>query len=240
MICASGLALRLADVYCVGAFVLLDDRRAKMAAELLENKYKSASYYLNFGTPLELMVAAIISAQTRDEVVNGVTPELFKRYKTAKDYASAQPDELLKYISRVSFAGAKAKNIIGACRVLVERHNGSVPKSMEALLELPGVGRKTANTILINAYGIVEGIPVDTWVIKLSGRIGFSRSTKPDDIERDLMRIVDKRHWHNFGYVLKTHGKSVCQSQVPLCSKCLLGPGGSNRLCPRNGIGASR
>ncbi len=220
----------------MGAFVLLDDRQAKRAAELLEEAYKDAGYYLKFGTPLGLMVAAIISAQTRDEVVNSVTPELFKHYKTAGDYAGSKPEELVKYIGRVSFAGAKAKNIINACKLLVERHGGKVPDNMRELLELPGIGRKTANTILINAYGIVEGIPVDTWVIKLSGRIGFSRSGKQDEIERDLMRIVDKSHWHNFGYVLKAHGKSVCQSRVPACSKCMIGPRSTTPLCPRNGV----
>ncbi len=214
----------------------MDGRQARRAAELLERAYGNASYYLKFGTPLELMVAAILSAQTRDEVVNAITPELFRRYRTARDYAGAGPEGLMKYIGRVSFAGAKAKNIIGACRILVEKYDGAVPRRMEELLELPGIGRKTANTILINAYGIVEGIPVDTWVIKLSGRIGFSRGGKPDEIERDLMRIVDREHWRNFGYVLKSHGKSVCQSQVPLCSRCLIGPGSDAPICPRNGV----
>jgi len=106
---------------------------------------------------------------------------------------------------------------------------------MEGLLSLPGVGRKTANTILINAYGKVEGIPVDTWVIKLSYRIGLSGNKDPDKIEQDLMKIVDKKYWHNFAYVLKYHGKAVCQSLVPVCSKCVIGPNSKN-LCPRNGV----
>ncbi len=214
-------------------------RQAKSVVKLLERAYWNAGYYLEFGTPLELMVAAILSAQTRDEVVNAITPGLFKRYRTARDYADATPEELLVYIGRVSFAGAKAKNVINACRILVEKHSSKVPRKMEELIELPGVGRKTANTILINAYGVVEGIPVDTWVIKLSGRIGFSKSSKPDEIEQDLMRIVDKEHWRNFSYVLKAHGKAVCQSRVPICSKCIIGPESQTPLCPRNGVAES-
>ncbi len=207
---------------------------------MLENEYKDAKYYLNFKTPVELLVAAILSAQTHDEVVNAVTPELFKRYKTAKDFAHADVEELVKLIRRVSFAGNKAKNVINACKVLEERHGGAVPKKMEELLELPGIGRKTANTILINAYGIVEGIPVDTWVIKLSGRIGLSRNTDPEKIEQDLEKAVDRKYWKNFAYVLKTHGKKVCQSQVPICSQCLIGPDSKNSICPQNGLKASK
>jgi len=111
---------------------------------------------------------------------------------------------------------------------------------MEELVELPGIGRKTANTILINAYGIVDGIPVDTWVIKLSGRIGFSRSSDPEEIEQELMKFVDRKYWKNFAYVLKTHGKKICQSQSPLCSQCLIGPNGKRALCPQNGVTNSK
>ncbi|MCL5239703.1 MAG: endonuclease III [Candidatus Marsarchaeota archaeon] len=222
------------------SFTLLEGSKAAKAVGMLENEYKDAKYYLNFKTPVELLVAAILSAQTHDEVVNAVTPELFKRYKTAKDFAHADVEELVKLIRRVSFAGNKAKNVINACKVLEERHGGAVPKKMEELLELPGIGRKTANTILINAYGIVEGIPVDTWVIKLSGRIGLSRNTDPEKIEQDLEKAVDRKYWKNFAYVLKTHGKKVCQSQVPICSQCLIGPDSKNSICPQNGLKASK
>ena len=219
-------------------FKQLDADSGRKAVGLLEKEYPDAKYYLSFSTPMDLLAAAILSAQTRDEVVNSVTPELFKHFKTAKDYASAKPEELLKYVGRVSFAGNKAKNIIGACKMIGENYKGRVPDSMERLLELPGVGRKTANTILINAYGIVEGIPVDTWVIKLSHRIGLSPSGDPEEIEKDLMKYVDRKHWKNVAYVMKAHGRKVCQSTVPICSKCLLGPNG-NGMCPRNGVAKS-
>ncbi|MGC8710523.1 MAG: endonuclease III domain-containing protein [Candidatus Micrarchaeia archaeon] len=210
---------------------LLEKDEAEKAIEILENTYRNAKYYLNFSNPIELLVAAILSAQTHDEVVNAVTPELFKRFKTVHDYASANTDEILKYVGKVSFAGNKVKNIISACKIIEEKHNGIVPREMDSLLELPGVGRKTANTILINAYNIIEGIPVDTWVIKLSYRIGFSLAKKPEDIEKDLMKIVEKKYWHNIAYVLKQHGHSVCNSQVPICSKCVI-----SKICRRNGV----
>jgi endonuclease-3 len=216
-------------------FKLLERADAVRVVALLEGAYPNAKYYLNFSNPLELLVAAILSAQTHDEIVNAVTHELFKKFKSAHDYANASVDELLKYISRVSFAGNKAKNIISTCKIIEEKHNGVVPKSMEELLELPGIGRKTANTILINAYNLVEGIPVDTWVIKLSYRMGLSKSKRPEDIENDLMKIVEKKYWHNIAYVLKQHGHAICNSQVPACSRCVI-----SKICPRNGVTKSK
>jgi endonuclease-3 len=212
-------------------FKLLSKSEADKVVEILEKEYPNAKYYLNFSNPLELLVAAILSAQTHDEVVNAITPELFKKYKTARDYANADLNELIKHISRVSYAGNKAKSIINACKIIEEKYKGKVPDKMEDLLELPGVGRKTANTILINAYNKVEGIPVDTWVIKLSYRIGLSKNKKPELIEEDLMKLVDKKYWHNIAYVLKQHGKKVCKSSVPECSKCVIA-----KLCPKNGV----
>jgi endonuclease-3 len=217
------------------AFKLLDHETARKAISALKSEYPNAKYYLNFGTPIDLLVAAIMSAQTHDEVVNAITPQLFSKFKNASDYAKAKPEELLKYISKVSFAGKKAENIIAACKIIEEKYGGKVPSSMEALTALPGVGRKTANTILINAYGIVEGIPVDTWVLKLSYRIGLSRSTKPDEVEKDLMKIVDKKDWHNIAYIMKAHGRKVCQSAAPICSTCVI-----KEICPKNGVSKSR
>lgn len=214
---------------------ILDGATAKKALGRLMESYKHAHYYLNFGTDVELMVAAIISAQTRDEVVNSLTPELFKRYRAVNDYAQADEKELAGYISKVSFCDAKAKNIIKTCRIIMDKHAGRIPRSMGELLELPGIGRKTANTILINAYGIVEGIPVDTWVIKLSWRIGLSGSKRPEDIEQDLMGLADRKYWKTLAYVLKSHGKAICQSQAPLCSKCMV-----KDICLRNGVKQSR
>jgi len=199
--------------------------------ELLKKSYPNAKYYLNFSSPLELMVAAILSAQIRDEVVNATTPKLFSKYKTAKDYANSDLKELTKEISAVTFSGMKAKNIISACKILDEKHSGKVPDKMEDLIELPGIGRKTANTILINAFDKVEGIPIDTHVIRLSYRLGWTKSTKPEEIEQDLMKMVPKEYWRKIAYFLKAHGRAICQAPVPTCSKCFL-----DKLCPKNGV----
>lgn len=209
---------------------LLSDNSAKELAVALSRHYKEAHYYLDFKTPIDLVVAAILSAQTRDEVVNSITPALFRRYKTPKDYADAGMEELIGAIKRVSFAGNKAKNIINTCNAITDRYSGKVPRSMEELVALPGIGRKTANTILINAYDIVEGIPVDTWVIKLSFRLGLSKNKNPEKIEEDLKSKVPKQYWGKFGYVLKTHGKTLCQ-KIPYCSKCPV-----EKICPKNGV----
>lgn len=208
---------------------LLGKESANSLVSILLKSYNS-HYYLNFKTPIDLVVAAILSAQTKDEVVNALTPKLFAKYRTAKDYAMAEPSELTKYIGRVSFAGNKASNIIKACEQMVNKYNGRVPDRMDQLVELPGIGRKTANTILINAYGKVEGIPVDTWVIKLSPRLGLSANTNPDKIEKDLMAILEKKYWGRVAYALKAHGKKLCKN-VPLCSQCPV-----NAICPKNGV----
>jgi len=210
---------------------LLDTTYAQKAIRVLADSYPDAHYYLDFKTDIDLVVAAIISAQTRDEVVNYVTPELFKKYRSVADYASAAEKDIADMIKKVSFADSKAKNIIGACKMIMEKHAGKIPRTMDGLTELPGIGRKTANTILINAYGIVEGIPVDTWVIKLSYRIGLSKHRDPKDIEADLMGLVEKRDWKRIAYVLKAHGKAICQSQVPICSRCMI-----NTICMHNGV----
>ncbi len=212
---------------------LLSPADAKRAAETLCSTYKDAHYYLYFSTPVELLVAAIMSAQTRDETVNSITPVLFRKYRSAADYAGASHAALAKDISRVSFAGAKAKNIIGACKIIVEKYGGSVPDNADALVSLPGIGRKTANTILINAFGVVDGIPVDTWVIKLSHRIGFSQNSNTDKIESDLRSFLPRKLWGTFAYVLKAHGKSLC-GKVPVCSKCPI-----SKICMRNGVARS-
>jgi len=199
--------------------------------KLLKKEYPNAKYYLNFSNPLELLVAAILSAQVRDEVVNGLTPKLFKKYKTAKDYADANLSELIKDISTVTFAGNKAKYIKNACKILVEKFGGKVPASMDELTRLPGIGRKTANTILINAFGVVEGIPADTHVIRTSYRLGWTKGKTGDEVEKDLMKILPKENWKKIPYELKAHGRAVCKAPIPFCSKCVLG-----KLCPKIGV----
>lgn len=209
---------------------LLPEREAKELVKTLAGAYKDAKYYLDFKTPVDLVAAAILSAQTLDATVNRATPALFAKYRTAKDYANADTEELIGLIKSVSFAGTKAKNLINTMKAINEKYKGKIPDKMGELVELPGIGRKTANTILINAYGIVEGIPVDTWVISRSYRWGLSLNKDPEKIEQDLMRIIDRKYWHNWAYVVKTHGRAVCQT-VPVCSKCPV-----NKICPKNDV----
>ncbi|MCL5423806.1 MAG: endonuclease III [Candidatus Marsarchaeota archaeon] len=209
---------------------LLESNKINKIVDMLFELYPNAKYYLNFNTPIELVVASILSAQTRDETVNKLTAELFSRYKDCDAFSNATKEDLLKYIKSVSFADKKAENIIKTCKEIKSHYNGVVPNNMDKLLMLPGIGRKTANTILINAYGIVEGIPVDTWVIKLSNRIGLSQSNNADIIEADLKFKVDKKYWKNLAYVLKSHGKAIC-GNTPKCNSCNV-----NKLCMKNGV----
>ncbi|MEM3154904.1 MAG: endonuclease III [Candidatus Woesearchaeota archaeon] len=208
-----------------------DSKKAVKVLKILKKAYPKAKYYLNFKTPLELLVAAILSAQVRDEIVNASTPELFAKYKNADDYAKASVADLLKYISKVTFAGNKAKHIIEACKILVKKHNGRVPKTIEELTELPGIGRKTAIVIQTNAFDIVSGVVVDTHVIRVSYRLGWTKNTNPDKIEKDLNALIPKAHWKETQWLLKAHGRAVCQAPTPYCSKCPVA-----KLCPKAGV----
>ena len=194
----------------------------------LKKEYPDTKYYLDFSNPLELVVAAILSAQCRDTVVNATTKNLFKKYRTAKDYANAPIDELENSVKSTTFFKNKAKNIREACKIIAER--GGVPDTMEGLTELPGVGRKTANAILINAFDKVEGIVVDTHVIRLAYRLGLTQQKNPEKIEQDLMKIIPKKDWKILPHLLKDHGRAVCTS-VPACSECVL-----EKMCPRQGF----
>ena len=195
--------------------------------KLLGKNYSAAKTALNFANPVQMLVSTILSAQCTDVRVNKVTPALFKKYKTAKDYATAKPEELQTLIRSTGFYRNKAKNIMGACRVLVEKHGGKVPATMKEMLELPGVARKTANVVLHNAYGIIEGVVVDTHIRRLSRRLGLSDQMNPEKIERDLMKIVPKKDWANISYWLIDHGRAICKSQKPNCDGCFL-----SKLCP--------
>jgi len=199
--------------------------------KMLKKEYPGAKYYLDFKTPLELLVAAILSAQVRDEVVNASTPGLFAKYKTAKDYAKASVDDLLKFVGKVTFAGNKAKNIIATCKILEEKHDGRVPKSIDQLVELPGIGRKTAIVILTNAYNIVPGVVVDTHVIRVSYRLGWTKNTNPEKIEKDLNALILPSHWKETQWLLKAHGRAVCKAPTPSCSVCPLA-----KVCPKQGV----
>lgn len=208
-----------------------DSVRAAAVVEELSAAYPNARYYLNFKSPLELVVAAILSAQTRDELVNAVTAELFQKYRAAEDYARAPLEQLENDIRRVNFGRRKAKAIQEACRIIAEEHEGRVPDTLEELTKLPGVGRKTANAILINAFGKVEGIVVDTHVIRLSKRLGFTKESDPDRIERDLKALIPKGEWKRITWLMKDHGRAVCTPRRPRCSEC-----GVNPLCPQIGV----
>ena len=199
--------------------------------KVLKDNYPNAKYYLNFSTPVELLVAAILSAQCRDEVVNSTTEVLFKKYKSAEDFANANLDVLAKNIDKITFGDNKAKNIISSCKILVEKYDSKVPKSIDELTSLPGIGNKTALTILINAYGIVPGISCDTHVIRLSYRLGWTKNKNPDKIRDDLEKIIPKDDWAKITWLLKAHGRKICLAPNPYCSKCFL-----SDSCPKYGV----
>jgi len=197
-------------------------KRVREIIKRLKKTYPDAKIALNFKNPLQLLVATILSAQCTDERVNEVTKDLFKKYKTAKDFAEADLDELAEDIKSTGFYRQKAKYIKECCKILVEKYNGEVPKTMEELLELPGVARKTANIVLANAYGIVEGIPVDTHVRKISQRLGIVSSKQPEKMEKELMEIIPKKNWFAFPYLIQAHGRKICLGRKPKCEECIL------------------
>lgn len=186
----------------------------------LRQAYPKAHCELNYSNPLELLIATILSAQCTDKQVNLVTAELFKKYRTASDYAQANLAELEQDIRRLGFFRNKAKNIQACCRRLIELHAGEVPRSMAELTELGGVGRKTANVVLGNAFEINEGIVVDTHVSRLSQRLGLTRQTSPEKIETDLIKLVPRKLWTLFSHLLIWHGRRRCFARKPDCPHC--------------------
>jgi len=194
---------------------------------ILKETYPEAKIALRFENPLQLLVATILSAQCTDERVNQVTLELFRKYPDVRAFAEADLEELAQDIRPTGFYQQKAKYIKEASRILLEKYGGEVPKSMEALLELPGVARKTANIVLANAYGIVEGIPVDTHVRRLVQRLGLSQEKNPDKIEKDLMALIPRKDWAVIPYVLQAHGRKICTARKPKCERCPV-----KHLCP--------
>ncbi len=213
---------------------MTEKERASAILQRLKVAYPHAKYYLNFSNPLELLVAAILSAQARDELVNAVTAELFGKYQTASDYANAPLEQLESDIQRVNFYRNKAKAIQSACKILVEEYGGRVPDTLQGLVKLPGIGRKTANAILSHAFGRVEGIVVDTHVIRLSQRMGLTRERDPEKIERDLMALISKSEWPRLPWLMKDHGRAVCVPKKPKCTQCVV-----QALCPKVGVGVS-
>jgi len=199
-------------------------KRVKEIIKTLSKEIPDSRIALNFSTPLELLIATILSAQCTDVKVNQVTGDLFKKYRSAKDYASADLKELEEEIRPTGFYRNKAKSIQKCCQELVSRFGGDVPKNLEALVTLPGVGRKTANVILGNAYGI-PGIAVDTHVRRVSRRIGLTENDDPVKIEFDLMEIVPEEEWTHFSNLLIWHGRRTCMAKKPLCEQCSIRKG---------------
>jgi endonuclease-3 len=204
----------------------IEDRAPRIVVAL-SKAYPDAKVALRFSTPLEMLVATILSAQCTDEKVNEVTATLFRKYRKAEDYLKVPEDELRADIKPTGFYNQKAASIRAACQRIVEVYGGEVPDTMEDLVTLRGVARKTANIVLGNAFGKVEGVAVDTHVKRLANRLGFSDQADPDKIEQDLMRLIPKKRWFDFTYALIDHGREVCVARKPRCDACPV-----SALCP--------
>lgn len=199
----------------------------------LKKQHPEARCALVHSNPLELLIATILSAQCTDERVNIVTSTLFRKYRSCEDYSAAPPSELEKDLNSVTFFRNKTKAIQKACRILVEKYGGQVPRTMEELVELPGVGRKTANVVLGTAFDIPTGVVVDTHVMRLSQRLGLTRHKDPEKIEADLMEIIPKKEWIDFSHRLILHGRQICKARKPACEACAL-----EKFCPSSTLKA--
>ncbi len=205
--------------------------RTRKIITRLKKAYPDAKCSLNHSNPLELLIATILSAQCTDERVNIVTADLFRKYHSCADYLKAPTSELQNDVRTTGFFRNKTKSIQGACKVLGEKYGDRVPETMEELLELPGVARKTANVVLGNAFGIASGVVVDTHVSRLSQRLGLTANKTPEKIERDLVELVPKKDWVDFSHLLIYHGRRVCKARRPLCEKCTV-----EKYCPSSRI----
>jgi endonuclease III len=208
---------------------------AGAVADALAAAYPEATCELDFRDPYELLVATILSAQCTDARVNQVTPALFARFPDATSLAGADQVEVEAIIRSTGFFHNKARSLLGMARAVVERHGGTIPATMEALTALPGVGRKTANVVLGTAFGLATGVVVDTHVARLSLRLGLTRDEDPEDIERDLMRLVPSDGWVALGHRLILHGRRVCAARAPACGRCSL-----EAVCPKMGVQTTR
>lgn len=206
-------------------------RHAAQVVEVLAATYPDAECALIHENPLQLLIATILSAQCTDARVNMVTPGLFAKYPTAKALAEVPQEDLEQEIQSTGFFRSKAKNIRACCRDLVEKHGGEVPRDLDSLVQLAGVGRKTANVVLGTAFGIASGVVVDTHVARLSKRMGLTRATQPEKIEQDLMALLPDSEWVNFSHRMIHHGRRICAARKPLCGQCPL-----NDICPKIGV----
>lgn len=208
-------------------------RHSARVVKILRRGYPNAVCALDYRTPLELLVATILSAQCTDERVNRVTRDLFQKYRTAADYSQAPVEQLEREIQSTGFFRNKAKSIVGACKVLQEQFGGEIPQDIDALIELPGIGRKTANVVLGTAFGIATGVVVDTHVTRVSRRLGLTANKDPVKIEKDLMEIVPKSEWVAFSHRMIHHGRQICVARKPRCSDCPF-----RSICPKVGVEA--
>jgi endonuclease III len=207
------------------------EERAPEIVRRLDDAYPEATVALHATNPLEILVATILSAQCTDARVNKVTETLFAKYRGPEDYLRVPEAELAADIRPTGFFNQKTRSIRGACTAIVREHGGEVPRTMTELVALPGVGRKTANIVLANGFGVVQGIAVDTHVKRLANRLGLSTEHDPDKIERDLMRLVPKGEWFSFTYKLIDHGRAVCVARKPRCGECVVAD-----LCPSSSV----
>ena len=203
------------------------EKKTRKIIQLLKREYPHAKCSLNYSNPFELLIATILSAQCTDERVNMVTADLFRKYRKPADYLKVAPEELQEDIRTTGFFRNKTKSIQGTAKVLVDEYKGQVPHTIEQLLELPGVARKTANVVMGNAFGIASGVVVDTHVTRLSRRLGLTKEKQPDKIEKDLMDLVPKKDWVIFPHLMISHGRKICKARNPLCSNCVV-----EKLCP--------
>jgi endonuclease-3 len=206
-------------------------QRARKILSLLKKEYPGARPELKYSNPLELLVATILSAQCTDERVNMVTESLFKKYRSPEDYLKVPQEQLEQEIRPTGFYKSKTRSIRGACEMIMKQFGGSIPRTMEELVELPGVARKTGNIVLSHAYGVIEGIAVDTHVKRLSQRLDLSQNTDPDKIETDLCRLIPRKHWAMFSDTLILHGRRVCYARKPAHERCIV-----RELCPSRNI----
>ena len=197
-------------------------KRAATIVRRLKKHYPDAECALEHQTPFELLVSTILSAQCTDERVNKVTAELFRKYRTPEDYLAVEPEVLERDIYQTGFYRNKAKNIRGACRMIIDEYGGKLPRTMDELLRLPGVARKTANVVLGVAYGIADGVVVDTHVGRLARRLGLTEYDDAQKVERDLTEIIPRKDWIAFSHLLITHGRQVCAARKPNCAECFL------------------
>lgn len=209
----------------------MEKEKATKMLEKLKKLYPHPHHYLRFDNPFQLLIATILSAQCRDEIVNQTTEALFKKFPTPESFVKADVKEIEKAIQDITYAAHKAKFIKKTCEMLLREFKGRVPDTLEDLIKLPGIGRKSANAVLAHAFNKIEGIVVDTHVIRVAYRMGWTREKNPEKIEKDLMSLFDKSEWKWMQFYLKSHGRMVCVAGKPKCERCVL-----KELCPRVGV----